>query len=88
MDAVDPRGLALGPQQDEQTSVAEAPPLVGKRTQSVPQLGIQRSPRAIADQFLIGTDDGTGPPLRKAEGGLQKRRSLALGSRARNAVLR
>lgn len=65
-----PRWLALPPQQDEQTPVDEAPKLVGQRTQAAAQLHIRRLPRAIADHLAVGTDDGAGPPLRQAEGGL------------------
>ncbi len=55
VDAVDARGLALPPQQDEQPAVAEPPALVGKVTQPLPEPrasepGPTSSPRLLLPQ--------------------------------------
>ena len=42
VDAVDARGLALLPQQDEQPAIAEALALVGEIAQLRPQFGVRR----------------------------------------------
>jgi hypothetical protein len=79
VDAVDPRPLALLTQQDEQSSIAEPPALVGKITPPHPQLGLLGPPRPVADHLAIGADEGAGPPFRQAHRGPQMRDTLALG---------
>jgi hypothetical protein len=44
VDAIDARGLALPPQQDEQPPVAEPATLIGELAQTAAQLGLWRSP--------------------------------------------
>jgi len=79
VDAVDPRWLALPPQQDEQPAIAEPPTLIGELAQPSPELRIRRLARAIADHCPIRSNDRAGPPLRQAQLGLQVRDPGALG---------
>ena len=66
VDAVDPRWLALPPQQDEQATIAETPPLIGKIAQPGTQNRVRRPPRAIADHLPVRADNRAGPPFRQA----------------------
>src|SRR5690606_3026085 len=79
IDAVDARRLALPPEQDEQTPIAEAPTLIGKVPQPAAQFGLWRATGLVADHLAIGSDEETGPTLRQAHDSLQMRDGFALG---------
>ena len=79
VDAVEPRRFAALAQQDEQASIAEAPPCVGEIAQSRPTFRVWRASLAVADRPAIRFDNGAGPPLRKAHHGLKLRDAFALG---------
>src|SRR3984957_10958512 len=78
VDAVDARGLALLPQQDEQSPIAEALPFVGEIAQMRPKFCVRRSALSIADTLATRVDDRTGPPFRQAHHGLKMRDAFAL----------
>src|ERR1700722_5553656 len=79
VDAVDPGRFAVLAQQDEQASIAEAPPCVGEIAQLRPKLGVRGPARAVTDHLAIRPDDRAGPPFRQAHHGLQMRDAFALG---------
>jgi hypothetical protein len=57
VDAVDTRGVAFLPQQDEQTAVAETLPFIGELTQMLAQFRVWRPARPVTDHLAIGIDD-------------------------------
>src|SRR5581483_6083615 len=79
VDPVDPRRFALAAQQDEQPTVAETPPLIGKIAQPATQCSIRRAAGTIADHLPIRAHDRAGPPFRQAHDGLPMRDRSALG---------
>ena len=80
VDAVDARGLALLPQQDEQRTISETLPLVGEIAQLRPKLRVRRPARAVTDHLAVSADDRAGPPLRQAHRGPKTRDAFALDS--------
>ncbi len=79
IDAVNPRRFAFASEQDEQSSVAETPPLVGKFAKSAAQRRVRQPTGPIADHLAISADDGAGPSLRQTHDALQMSDSFALG---------
>lgn len=79
VDAIDPRWLALTPQQDEQPPITEPPALVGQLPQPDAQPGVGGPARPIADHLAIRGNHGAGPTLAHLERALEKGDSLALG---------
>jgi hypothetical protein len=84
VDPIDPRRLALPPQQDEQPAVAKTSPLVGDVAQPATESRFRRTAGpeeagAIADHLPIRAHDRTGRPFRQAHDGLQMRDRSALG---------
>lgn len=73
VDPVDPRRLALPPQQDEQPAVVETPLLVGQIAQPAAQSHVWRAAGAITDPLPIRSYDRAGSPFRQARDGLQMR---------------
>lgn len=67
--AVEPLGplmvhdVALLPQQNVETPIAEPPPLRRQLPQTTTQNGVVAPSGAVANGRSVGTDDGTRPPL-------------------------
>ncbi|AEG07173.1 hypothetical protein ACVMB3_005227 [Sinorhizobium meliloti] len=81
VDAIDTGRLTISPKQNEQASVAEAPPLIGEIAQLRSQLQLRRSTGSITDRLAVGRYDLAGPPFRKPHCDLQMRDGFTLGGR-------
>jgi hypothetical protein len=71
--------LALAPQQDEQSSIADPAALVRQLAQSRRQGRIRRPAGAIADHRAIRGNQGAGPTLAHLHGAAQMSDGFALG---------
>jgi hypothetical protein len=65
VDAVDARGSALLPQQDEQPTISKTLPLVGEIARLRPKLPGRRPACAITNPLAVSADDRAGPPFRQ-----------------------
>jgi hypothetical protein len=66
VDAVETGRFAALAQQDEQASIAEAPPCVDEIEQLRPKFRVWRASLAVADRLAIRFDNGAGSPRQKA----------------------